>query len=104
MRFYPKYANSGIECDIIFHNFMIIFDWFKMKKEEVVDLVIKLYKEGNSMSKVGLILRDQHSVPSVKVVTGNSIKQILNQEKLLPNYPEDLLNLSQIISRSAGFC
>jgi len=21
VQFYPKYANSGIECDIIFHNF-----------------------------------------------------------------------------------
>jgi len=66
---------------------------FKMKKQEVIDLVLKFYKQEKSMSEIGLILRDQHSVPSVKLVTGKSIKQLLKDAKVLPKYPEDLMNL-----------
>jgi len=67
--------------------------WFKMKPKEVTDLVLEFFKKDKSMSEIGLILRDQYSVPSVTLVTGKTIKQILKDAGLLAKYPEDLMNL-----------
>jgi small subunit ribosomal protein S15 len=67
--------------------------WLQYSKEEVVELVLQLAKEGKNTSKIGLILRDQHGIPSVKAVTGKTISDILGENKMLPKYPEDLMNL-----------
>jgi len=67
--------------------------WLQYSKEEVVELVLQMAKEGKNSSKIGLILRDQHGIPSVKAVTGKTISEILEENKLLPKYPEDLMNL-----------
>jgi small subunit ribosomal protein S15 len=55
--------------------------------------VIKLAKEGNSPSMIGIILRDQYGIPLVKPVTGKSITEILKENGLAPAIPEDLDNL-----------
>lgn len=67
--------------------------WVRYKKNEIEKLVIKLAKEGNSTSKIGLILRDQFGIPSVKVVTGKTISEIMKENKIYPRFPEDLFNL-----------
>ncbi|MDI6826004.1 MAG: 30S ribosomal protein S15 [Candidatus Aenigmarchaeota archaeon] len=67
--------------------------WVRYRKEEVEKIVIKLAKEGNSTSKIGLILRDQFGIPSVKLITSKTISQILKDEKIYPKYPEDIFNL-----------
>lgn len=65
----------------------------ELSSGETEELIIKLFKEGNPPSKIGLILRDQYGVPSVKQVVGKSIAQILNQHGLKQELPEDLMNL-----------
>lgn len=67
--------------------------WLQYSKEEVVELVLQMAKEGKNSSKIGLILRDQHGIPSVKAIAGKGISDILDENKLLPKYPEDLMNL-----------
>jgi len=67
--------------------------WIRYKKNEIEKLVIKLAKEGNSTGKIGLILRDQFGIPSVKVITGKTISQIVRDNRLYPEYPEDFFNL-----------
>jgi small subunit ribosomal protein S15 len=67
--------------------------WVRYKKGEVEEIVVKLAKEGNSTSKIGLILRDQFGIPSVKLLTGKTVSQIMKAEKIYPKYPEDLFNL-----------
>ncbi len=67
--------------------------WVRYKKDEVEKLVINLVKEGNSSAKIGLILRDQFGIPSVRIVTGKTIKQVMKENNLYPKYPEDLFNL-----------
>jgi len=67
--------------------------WVVYKKNEVEKLVINLAKEGYQSSIIGLILRDRFGIPSVKIMTGKTIKQILIENKIYPDYPEDLLNL-----------
>jgi small subunit ribosomal protein S15 len=67
--------------------------WLSLKPKEIEMLVVKYAKEGKGLSKIGLYLRDEYGVPSVKVVTGKSVKKILNEKKLLPEIPEDLMSL-----------
>ncbi len=67
--------------------------WCKYKPEEVEALVIKLAKEGHNPSKIGIILRDQHSIPLTKPITGKTISQILREAGLAPSIPEDLETL-----------
>lgn len=67
--------------------------WIEHKKEEVERLVVKLSKDGHKSAKIGLTLRDQYGIPSVKDITGKTIVTILGENKLLPSIPEELLNL-----------
>ena len=67
--------------------------WLKMTPEEVEGLVVKLAKEGNPPSMIGVILRDQYGVPLVKAITGKTVLQILREHNLAPTIPEDLANL-----------
>ena len=55
--------------------------------------VVKLAKEGQTPSKIGVTLRDQYGIPLVKSVSGKSIKKILAEADLKPPVPEDLNNL-----------
>jgi small subunit ribosomal protein S15 len=67
--------------------------WVRYKKNEVEELVIKFAKEGHSSAKIGLILRDQFGIPSVKDMIDKDISDIMKENKLYPEIPEDLLNL-----------
>jgi small subunit ribosomal protein S15 len=60
---------------------------------KVEELVVRLAKEGNSDSRIGIILRDQHSIPSVKEATGKTVVQILGDHGIKRELPEDLMNL-----------
>jgi len=67
--------------------------WVKYTPKEVELLVIKYAKEEMKGSVIGLHLRDQYGIPSVKTVTGKTISQILKEKKLEPELPEDLMAL-----------
>jgi small subunit ribosomal protein S15 len=68
-------------------------NWCKYQPEEVEAFIIKLAKEGHSMSSIGTILRDQYAIPLVKPITGKSISETLQAANLAPSMPEDLGNL-----------
>jgi small subunit ribosomal protein S15 len=67
--------------------------WCKYQPEEVEAFIIKLAKEGHSLSKIGTILRDQYAIPLVKPITGKSISDTLEAAGMAPSMPEDLTNL-----------
>jgi small subunit ribosomal protein S15 len=67
--------------------------WCKYQPEEVEAMVIRLAKEGNSTSRIGTILRDRHSIPLVKPITGKTITKILKEAQLAPTMPEDLASM-----------
>ena len=67
--------------------------WCKYQPEEVEAFIIKLAKEGHSLSKIGTILRDQYAIPLVKPITGKSISDILAAAGMASSMPEDLANL-----------
>jgi small subunit ribosomal protein S15 len=64
--------------------------WCKYTPEEVEALVLKLSREGNAASNIGVLLRDRYGVPLVKSVTGKGIHDILKSAKQEGNLPEDL--------------
>ena len=73
--------------------------WVNYSADEVVQLVVKLTKEGKSSPMVGTILRDSYGIPSVKLITGKSVEQILNENGMNPEIPTDLFDL---LKKSVG--
>ena len=67
--------------------------WCKYTLEEVEALVLKLAREGNSPSTIGMLLRDRYAVPLVKSVTGKTVEQILKSGQQQGTLPEDLVSL-----------
>ncbi len=68
-------------------------DWVPYEGKELEDLIVKLAKDGNSQSKIGIILRDQYGIPSVKDLTDKKIGHFLKKNKLASDLPEDIQNL-----------
>lgn len=67
--------------------------WVTKKPKELELVIAKLAKEGNTASKIGIILRDSYGIPDVKAVVGKSITSVLREKKLEKELPEDLLAL-----------
>jgi len=67
--------------------------WVTYKPEEVEVLVVKLAKQELSTSLIGTILRDSYGIPDVEIITKKKISQILEENKLSPQIPEDVTNL-----------
>ncbi len=67
--------------------------WLRYKPKEAELLVVKLAKEGFTASQIGLHLRDSYGIPNFKKLTGKSISKVLEEKKLSPELPQDLLSL-----------
>ena len=68
-------------------------EWSNSISDDVEKLVVELGKSGHSTAQIGTILRDQHAVPNVRLVTGKRIGTILSQNNIGGTYPEDMMNL-----------
>ena len=68
-------------------------EWVPVPPEEIVQLVVKFGKEGMPTAKIGMKLRDQYAVPDVKLATGKTVLEILDENNLSPKLPEDLVAL-----------
>lgn len=64
-----------------------------MTKAQIEKVVLELAKQDMKPSKIGLTLRDSYGVPSVKLVTGLTINQMLDKAKLTLAVPEDIDSL-----------
>ena len=67
--------------------------WSNTDKEEIVKVIVELRKTGMSSAGIGLILRDKYGVPSVKLATGKKVDEILTENGVGSDIPEDLRNL-----------
>ncbi|MFP4189968.1 MAG: 30S ribosomal protein S15 [Candidatus Woesearchaeota archaeon] len=65
--------------------------WMNYKPKEAEMIVVKLAKEGNSPSRIGMVLRDSYGIPDINVLTGKNITKILEEKKQNPEIPEDLM-------------
>lgn len=68
-------------------------EWVMLSKEDVEKAIVQMGQDGRSPSEIGRVLRDQQGIPSVKNLCGKSILEILGENKLAGEYPEDLMNL-----------
>ena len=67
--------------------------WITLSPKEIEELVIKYSKDGLTPSQIGLKLRDQHSIPLIKPITKKSMGEILEENNLRAEMPEDLDNI-----------
>lgn len=70
-------------------------EWSNRDAAEIEKIVVELRKEGMSSSQIGLVLRDKYGVPDIKLATGKRVNQILRENDLESEIPEDLRNLMQ---------
>jgi small subunit ribosomal protein S15 len=73
--------------------------WITQSPAEIEELVIKYSKDGLTPSQIGIKLRDQHSIPLIKPITKKSIGEILEENDLKAEMPEDLEN---IVKKAVG--
>ena len=68
-------------------------EWSNTNAKEIEDKVVELRKSGLSSAAIGLVLRDKHGVPDVKLATGKKINKIITENNMADEIPEDLRNL-----------
>lgn len=67
--------------------------WVDLSQEEIEDTIVKLARKGESPSKIGVILRDQYSIPLGKYFTKKKVTRVLREKGIEYEIPEDLMNL-----------
>ncbi len=73
--------------------------WITQSPKEIEELVVKYTKDGFTPSQIGNKLRDQHSIPLIKPITKKGIGEILEENGLKTEMPEDLEN---IVNKAVG--
>ena len=68
-------------------------EWSNTDPKAVTALIISLSEDGHNTATIGTILRDQHAVPDARLVVGKRIGQILAENDITPQYPEDMMSL-----------
>lgn len=71
--------------------------WMKKDNKEIEDLVISLAKQGLSSEKIGLVMRDTHGVPKVKII-GKKISSIIKEGNIKQGM-QDVDNLNKKAER-----
>lgn len=68
-------------------------DWVPLSAAEIEGHVVRMAKDGYPSARIGLVLRDQYGVPNVKLATGRSVTEMMTENGVSPELPEDLSNL-----------
>ena len=67
--------------------------WVKIESKEIEELIVKYGKEDLTASQIGIKLRDLHSIPLVQPILKKTISQVLEENELKTELPEDLNNI-----------
>ena len=67
--------------------------WITQSPKDIEELVVKYSKDGLTPSQIGNKLRDQHSIPLIKPITKKTVDEILKENNLQAEMPEDLENM-----------
>ncbi len=68
-------------------------EWIELKPKEIEEKIIELAHKGHPSSEIGIILRDEYAVPSVKTATKKKIEKIIEEAGIKSDFPRNLLNL-----------
>ena len=67
--------------------------WLTESQGKVSSLIVTLSKQGLTPSEIGLRLRDENGIPLSKTVLGKSITDVLVENNIRRDMPEDLEHL-----------
>ncbi len=67
--------------------------WVTHGSKEIELLILKYAKEGKTAAQIGLYLRDEYGIPSVKPILKKTITQILKEKNISKELPDDLMAL-----------
>jgi small subunit ribosomal protein S15 len=73
--------------------------WLNQSRAQVSSLVVRLSNDGLSPSEIGLKLRDEHGIPLAKPVLGKSLTEVLVENNIKPDMPEDL---DKLVKKALG--
>ena len=73
--------------------------WITQTPKEIEEIITKYGKEGLTPSQIGIKLRDQYAIPLAKPIINKGITQVLDENNLKSELPEDLSN---IVNKSIG--
>ena len=68
-------------------------EWVTMEPKEIEALIVKYAKDGMTSSLIGIKLRDQYAIPLVKPILNKTISDVIKENDLEPEIPEDLNNI-----------
>ncbi|HJJ62303.1 MAG TPA: 30S ribosomal protein S15, partial [Methanocorpusculum sp.] len=57
-------------------------EWSNTDAKEIKAKVVELRKTGMTCAQIGLVLRDKHGVPSVKLATGKRVNAIIRENNM----------------------
>ena len=67
--------------------------WVNYQPKEVEQIIVKLAKQENSASAIGMVLRDSYGIPDARVLLGKRITDVMKEKKVSKKLPEDLIAL-----------
>ncbi|OLC22387.1 MAG: 30S ribosomal protein S15 [Thaumarchaeota archaeon 13_1_40CM_4_48_7] len=73
--------------------------WLTLSRDQVSSVIVRLSNEGLSPSEIGVRLRDEHGIPLVEPVLGKSLSEVLAENKINPDMPEDL---DKLVKKALG--
>jgi small subunit ribosomal protein S15 len=73
--------------------------WISQTPKEIEEMITKYGKEGLTPSQIGIKLRDQHAIPLAKPIINKGITQVLDENNLKSELPEDL---GSIVNKAVG--
>ena len=68
-------------------------EWVKLKPAEVEELIVKHASAGMMSAQVGLVLRDQHGIASVRDHSKVRIARVMKKHGIATPVPEDMFSL-----------
>ena len=73
--------------------------WVKQDQKEIEELILKYGKDDLTASQIGVKLRDQYAIPLVKPIIKKTITEVLEENDLKTELPEDL---NSIVRKAIG--
>ena len=73
--------------------------WPVYNQGEISSIIVQLSKEGLTPSEIGIQLRDEHAIPLTNPILGKSITDVLDENNIKRDMPEDL---NQLVQKAVG--
>jgi small subunit ribosomal protein S15 len=73
--------------------------WLVHNQGQISSLIVQLSKEGLIPSDIGIQLRDEYAIPLSKPILGKSVTEVLNENNIKRDMPEDL---NQLVQKALG--